>query len=95
VKDALEEQFPRLTEAGTITSTLGTATLTIDPHGEESRGWALANWGVARAAEDGVVRVSYGGRTWDREATGQEPGAWGKADADADPDMVLVEVAGG
>jgi hypothetical protein len=50
---------------------------------------------VARAAEDGVVRVSYGGRTWDREATGQEPGAWGKADADADPDMVLVEVAGG
>jgi hypothetical protein len=108
LQDALEEQFPRRTEAGSITSALGTASsaapevpedagataLVIDPHGDSTLGWALANWAVARAADDGVVQVSYAGRSWQRASHDQQAGSWPSAEG-GDQDRVVVLVAGG
>ena len=106
VRSELERQFPRLSEAGRVTSTLadagtvaptvpagaGAAALVIDVGGDESLGWTMANWAVARAAEDGVVQVSYQGRVWDRAARGEEADAWGNIDG-GDPDRVVVLVS--
>ena len=65
----------------------------IDPGGDETLGWSLANWAVARAAEDGVVQVSYRGRVWDRSLRGEEAEGWGIAEGGA-PDRVVVLVSG-
>lgn len=108
VRSELARQFPRLTEASRLTSTLadagshapqlpvgaGATALVIDPRGEESLGWAVANWAVARAADDGVVQVSYQGRVWDRAASGDDDAGWSGADG-GDPDQVVVLVSGG
>src|SRR5690625_7907707 len=86
VRSELARQFPRLSESGRLTSQLadagsnapqlpadaGATALVIDPGREEALGWTVANWAVARAAEDGVVQVSYQGRVWDRAASGDE-----------------------
>lgn len=107
VRMELERQFPRLTGAGRLTTQLaaahdsapqlpadaGATALVIDPHGEESLGWAVANWAVARAAEDGVVQVSYRGRVWDRAARGDDAASWLQANG-GDPDRVVVLVSG-
>jgi hypothetical protein len=103
----LERQFPRATESGRITSSLvsassaapqlpagaGATALVIDPGGDEALGWALSNWAVARAADDGVVQVSYRGRVWDRTAHGEDAGAWGSAEG-GDAEHVVVLVSG-
>ncbi len=109
LRDELGRQFPRRTASGSITSALapassaaasvpagaGATALVIDPHGDETLGWALANWAVARAADDAVVQVSYAGRVWER--SGQEnttPGSWTPR-AGGHEDSVVVLVAGG
>lgn len=108
VQDALDEQFPRRTAAGSITSSLASASsvapsrpdgagataLVIDPHGDATLGWALANWAVARAADDGVVQVSYQGRSWERASHEQDAGTWPSTDG-GDADRVVVLVSGG
>ncbi|UEJ83620.1 hypothetical protein Bra3105_04725 [Brachybacterium halotolerans subsp. kimchii] len=108
VQDALKDQFPRRTKAGAITSSLASASsvatsrpdgssataLVIDTHGDTALGWAVANWSVARAADDGVVQVSYLGRAWQRESHDQEAGTWPSVDG-GDADRVVVLVAGG
>lgn len=108
LQDSLAAQFPRRTAAGTVRSSLvpargaapevpegaGASAVVIDPGGDATLGWALANWAVARAADDGVVQVSYGGRTWRRSATDQQPGSWLARDGGS-PDQVVVLVAGG
>ena len=107
VRSELERQFPRLTETGRLSSQLadadsnapqlpadaGATALVIDTGGEETLGWTVANWAVARAADDGIVQVSYQGRVWDRAASGDEAGAWGEA-AEGAEDRVVVLVSG-
>ena len=103
----LTRQFPRLSEAGRLTSALsgaaasapqvpasaGATALVIGADGDPSVGWAVANWAVARAADDGVVQVSYQGRTWDRSQRGEEAAAWSAIDG-GDLDQVVVLVSG-
>ncbi|GLI31928.1 MULTISPECIES: hypothetical protein [Brachybacterium] len=107
LRGELARQFPRATESGRITASLdsaagaapqvpegaGATALVLDPGGDETLGWSLANWAVARAADDGVVQVSYRGRVWDRTAHGEEAGAWGSAEG-GDPERVVVLVSG-
>lgn len=107
VRAELERQFPRSLESGRITTALaaadevaarppaaaGATALVIDPGGEESLGWALANWAVARAAPDGVVQVSYQGRVWDRAARGEDARSWASVAGGAE-DRVVVLVSG-
>lgn len=107
LRDEVARQFPRLSENGTISTSLvdasqaapqvpsgaGATAVRIDTSGDETLGWALANWAVARAAEDGVTQVSYQGRYWDRAAHGKQADAWGQADG-GDADHVIVVVAG-
>ncbi|MFI5981718.1 hypothetical protein ACIBEA_12660 [Streptomyces sp. NPDC051555] len=66
---------------------------------DQRRGWELANWTVAHAAELGVQRVSYGDKAW---IAGKNKGRWidkppGKSgDGDprnAGPDDVRIFVA--
>lgn len=66
----------------------------IEVGDDETLGWAVANWAVARAAEDGVVQVSYQGRVWDRALRGEEAEHWGMADGGA-ADHVVVLVSEG
>lgn len=70
----------------------------------DRRGWEVAHWAVAHAAELGIERVSYAGRSW---TAGKNKGGWkdtggaGKpADGDArtgnskgDPRAVLIFLA--
>jgi hypothetical protein len=107
IREQLVRQFPRAVESGRISAGLTTASsaapqlpadagataLVIDPGGDEALGWALANWAVARAADDGVVQVSYRGRVWDRSLRGDEAARWGAADGGA-ADRVVVLVSG-
>lgn len=104
VRSELARQFPRLTESGQLTSQLadagsnapqlpadaGATALVIDPGGEETLGWTVANWAVARAAEDGVVQVSYAGRVWDRAASGDEEQSWSEAAGGAEGRVVVL-----
>ena len=106
VRSELERQFPRTTQSGRLTARLdsaagaapqlpaeaGATALVIDV-GDESLGWAVANWAVARAADDGVVQVSYRGRVWDRSLRGEEAERWGTAEG-GDSDRVVVLVSG-
>ena len=106
VRSELERQFPRTTQSGRLTARLdsaagaapqlpaeaGATALVIDV-GDESLGWAVANWAVARAADDGVVQVSYRGRVWDRSLRGEEAERWGTAKG-GDSDRVVVLVSG-
>ncbi|PWH06815.1 hypothetical protein DEO23_07850 [Brachybacterium endophyticum] len=108
LQDSLEAQFPRRTAAGSISSSLASASsaagrvpddagataLVIDPHGDRTLGWALANWAVARAGDDGVMQVSYAGHSWERASHDQQAGTWPAADG-GDPDRVVVLVSGG
>src|SRR5699024_12438369 len=80
VRSELVRQSPRAVGSGRLSVGLaaaasaapqlpadaGATALVIDPDGEDALGWAVANWAVARAADDGVVQVSYQGRVWDR-----------------------------
>ena len=107
VRAELLRQFPRAAESGRFSTALASASrtdqqlpagagataLVIDPGGDETLGWSLANWAVARAAEDGVVQVSYRGRVWDRSLRGEEAEGWGIAEGGA-PDRVVVLVSG-
>ncbi len=107
VRAELERQFPRSVESGRVASALASASsvapqlpaeagataLVLDPGGDEALGWTLANWAVARAADDGVVQVSYGGRIWDRTEHGEDAGAWGSAEGGA-AERVVVLVSG-
>ena len=107
VRAELERQFPRAAASERFTASLGAASsvapqrpegagataLMVDPGGDETLGWALANWAVARAAEDGVVQVSYRGRVWDRTAHGEDAGAWGSVEG-GDAERVVVLVSG-
>ncbi|MGO1946989.1 hypothetical protein ACTXON_02035 [Brachybacterium alimentarium] len=108
LRGELAGQFPRLTESGGIASSLrpagsvapqrpdgsGATALVIDTGGDTTRGWALANWAVARAAQDGVVQVSYQGRVWDRSLRREEAETWGSVDG-GEADSVVVLVSGG
>lgn len=107
VRGQLTRQFPRAAESGRISTALaaassaapqlpagaGATALVIDPGGDETLGWAVANWAVARAAEDGVIQVSYDGRIWDRSVNGQEGASWATAEG-GDPGAVVVLVSG-
>ena len=108
VRGELERQCPRRTDAGTITTSLqsagsvsaavpsgaGATALVVDTGDDEALGWAVANWAVARAADDAVVRVEHGGRVWDRSTRGEDATTWGTAEDTADG-KVVVMVAGG
>lgn len=103
----LGRQFPRATGSGRLTSSLASASgtapqlpadagataLVIDPGGDETLGWTLANWAVARAADDGVVQVSYQNRLWDRSLRDEEAARWGEVEGSAS-DRVVVLVSG-
>jgi hypothetical protein len=110
VRSELARQFPRLTEAGALTANLadaaalapqrpedaGATALVIDPDGDEARGWAVANWAVARAADDGIVQVSYQGRVWDRAASASadtDAPVWGQVEG-GEAERVVVLVSG-
>nr|WP_245823024.1 hypothetical protein [Brachybacterium avium] len=104
VRSELLRQFPRAVDSGRLTSALtaasgtlpqpsadaGATALVIDPGGDAALGWAVANWAVARAADDGVVRVSYQGRVWDRAVHGEEARSWGAADDGATGHVVVL-----
>ncbi len=108
VRSELVRQFPQLTEAGRLTSTLaaasgsapqlpaeaGATAVVIDPQGDTGLGWTLANWAVARAADDGVIQVSYQGRVWDRSVRGESATAWATVSG-GEPDHVVVLVSQG
>ena len=107
LRTELQRQFPRAVETGRVTSALASASsaapqlpedagataLVLDPGEDETLGWALANWAVARAADDAVVQVSYRGRVWDRTAHGEDAGAWGSVEG-GDGERVVVLVSG-
>ncbi|MDN5899909.1 MAG: hypothetical protein L0H74_07565 [Brachybacterium sp.] len=107
VRSELGRQFPRAVDSGRLSSTLasaagkapqlpadaGATALVIDPGGDAALGWAVANWAVARAAEDGVVQVSYQGRVWDRTVRGEEAADWGTTEGGA-TERVVVLVSG-
>src|SRR5699024_9706679 len=107
VRSELVRQFPRAVGSGRLSVGLaaaasaapqlpadaGATALVIDPDGEDALGWAVANWAVARAADDGVVRVSYQGRVWDRSVRGEEASRWGEASGGT-ADHVVVLVSG-
>jgi len=107
VREQLARQFPRSVESGRVSSHLaaassaapqlpdgaGATAVVIDTGGDDGLGWALANWAVARAADDGVVQVSYQGRVWDRAVTGEEAASWAAAEG-GDADRVVVLVSG-
>lgn len=112
VRSELQRQFPRMTEAGRITAALadaeqvspsvpgdaGATALVVDTGEDEALGWAIANWAVARAAEDGVVQVSHGGRVWDRAVRGEDAQAWASLEAgdqQATTGRVVILVSGG
>ncbi|MFC0675769.1 hypothetical protein [Brachybacterium hainanense] len=106
VRDRLSEQFPRAVDAGRLRAELssdaalragapqgtGATALVIDVGEDDPLGWAVANWAVARAADDGIVQVSYGGRSWDRSIHGED-GVWREGE-DPAPGRVVVLVAG-
>lgn len=108
VREQLARQFPRATDSGRMTSQLaaaagtapqlpaaaGATALVIDTGGDETLGWAVANWAVARAAEDGVVQVSYQGQLWDRSLRGDEGASWSSVEG-GDAGHVVVLVSGG
>lgn len=108
VREQLARQFPRATDSGRMTSRLaaaagsapqlpaaaGATALVIDTGGDETLGWAVANWAVARAAEDGVVQVSYQGQLWDRSLRGDEGASWSSVEG-GDAGHVVVLVSGG
>ena len=103
----LGRQFPRATGSRRLTSSLASASgtapqlpadagataLVIDPGGDETLGWTLASWAVARAADDGVVQVSYQDRLWDRSLRDEEAARWGEVEGSAS-DRVVVLVSG-
>ena len=106
---SLQAQFPRRTKAGTLTTALapassaapavptgaGATALVIDPHGDSTLGWAVANWAVARASSDSLVQVSYGGRTWERSSgKNTTPGTWSTTSG-GDPAKIVLLVSGG
>lgn len=107
VRSELARQFPRLTGSERVAATLadaggaapqlpvdaGATALVIDPQGDTRLGWALANWAVARAADDGVVQVSYQGRVWDRSLRGEDANSWSSVEG-GDADRVVVLVSG-
>ena len=107
LRTELQRQFPRAVETGRVASSLtsassaapqlpedaGATALVLDPGEDETLGWALANWAVARAADDAVVQVSYRGRVWDRTAHGEDAGAWGSVEG-GDGERVVVLVSG-
>ncbi|MBP2382227.1 hypothetical protein JOF43_002184 [Brachybacterium sacelli] len=107
VRSELARQFPRLTGSERVGTTLadaggtapqlpvdaGATALVIDPQGDTGLGWALANWAVARAADDGVVQVSYQGRVWDRSLRGEDANSWSSVEG-GDADRVVVLVSG-
>ncbi|WP_114855833.1 hypothetical protein [Brachybacterium sp. YJGR34] len=106
VRAELVRQFPRASESGRLSSALdaassaaaevpedaGATALVISVGEDDALGWAVANWAVARAAEDGIVQVSYAGRAWDR-ARSAEDGAWASVE-DRSPGRVVVLVGG-
>ena len=108
VREQLARQFPRATDSGRMTSQLaaaagsapqlpaaaGATALVVDTGGDETLGWSVANWAVARAAEDGVVQVSYRGQLWDRSLRGDEGAGWSSVEG-GDADHVVVLVSGG
>ncbi|MEV4438014.1 hypothetical protein AB0K09_03195 [Streptomyces sp. NPDC049577] len=51
--------------------------------GTRKRGWALASWAVAHAAELRIERVSFGGRVWTAEESKAGWRGSGKSDADS------------
>jgi hypothetical protein len=53
--------------------------------GDATRGWQLAHWSVAQAADNGVTRVAFDGREWRAES-----GEWRESPAVAS--HVVVEV---
>ena len=108
VRGELARQFPRAADSGRMASRLaaaagtapqlpagaGATALVVDTGGDETLGWAVANWAVARAAEDGVVQVSYRGQLWDRSLRGEEGASWNTV-VGGDADHVVVLVSGG
>lgn len=108
VRAQVARQFPRLTSAGRVTTALasarrsapelpdhaGATALVIDPHGDTTRGWALANWAVAQAADGSVVQVSYQGRAWQRASKeNTTPGSWAHLTG-GDATRVVVVLSG-
>lgn len=106
----LAVQFPRRTDSGAITSSLratrsaavdapsgtGATAVVIDPHGNETTGWALANWTVAQATDCAVVSVAYQGRTWQRSGKDNTtPGSWENSGTGTDGSRVVVLISGG
>lgn len=107
VRGELTRQFSRLQEAGLLTARLqktsrsapdapgdaGPTSVVVDTGGRDQLGWAVANWAVARAADDGIVQVRHGGRVWDREARGKDAEQWGAADR-GDAEQIVIVLAG-
>lgn len=106
VRDSLATAYPRAMEDGRLRASLGPAAELAPPHdgaggtalvvdvGENTElGWSVANWAVARAAEDGIVQVSYDGQRWNRDARVRED-AWSTAPS-GDPERVVILVSGG
>jgi len=70
----------------------GVTTLTLTPPPEH--GWALAQWSVANAAQFGLAKVSYDGKTWDRNANDKGRNVGWQADATPSaPGYITVEMA--
>ncbi|GHG57751.1 hypothetical protein [Streptomyces griseocarneus] len=67
--------LPATTTDGGRAAAAGPRTVTVPvradreaaPDGPDRRGWELASWAVAHAAELRIERVSFGGRTWTAE----------------------------
>ncbi|EWS80703.1 hypothetical protein [Brachybacterium phenoliresistens] len=106
VREQLRTHYPRAAEDGRITAELasagsvaptvpagsGATALVIDVGGDETLGWSVANWAVARAADDGIVQVSFAGRSWDRSVQGEDA-RWAEVE-DRAAGRVVVLVGG-
>ena len=109
LRESLAHEFTRLSKSGEVESTLGAAgsnapqgaghTTVVIKTADEKRGWALANWAVAHAAQDNIVGVDYRGHRWDRSRhVSQTSSQWDSdatGGAGSDDDAVVIYLAKG
>lgn len=98
IRSALAEEFAPVLPAQSVTEA-APGTLSVRPGADPGRGWAIASWTVAHAAELHVREIAFDGKVWTREDSGKgwrvgpATGAAGATAPAADPTVVRIRYA--
>ncbi|HSA51980.1 MAG TPA: hypothetical protein VLH10_17970 [Yinghuangia sp.] len=98
LRAALTTEYAPVLNGGSITEATP-GTLTVRPGSGEGRGWSIAAWAVAQAAELGIREVAFDGKVWTRDKggkgwrVGEATGAQGAEAPPADPSVVRIRFA--